>query len=380
MLRVSSGIFYDVPSTNLWYETYAAGGNPNAFQGTFTPTTTGAPLYPNVPTAGATSGNADDLRAEPDYKTPYTINSSLQITRQLTKNDALTVGYVDTQARQLTYMSDINLINPASYLADGRPVYSSAVNASTRLYPQFNGIRMMESGANANYNALVVNLNHRFSTGFSVNASYTWSHSLSDAPELWGYDQSTAVEDPSDRNRDYGNSIINRPNAFTMSAVFMPTFKLENRFMNRLANGNQLTVLATIQNGDEESITTSTVLNIDPIGAPQRPLGIGRDTVTTPNVYQIDARYTRTLYSFRERLNVKFIAEGLNVFNTRNYTTTNTTAVTNSLGIITTQPTFASDGVGARRPSASDRNSRGLLIFSRVHSGIFTGPARHPLS
>ena len=94
----------------------------------------------------------------------------------------------------------------------------------------------------------------------------------------------------------------------------MPSVKLDNKVLNRLANGNQLTLLANLSSGDEESITTSTVLNNDPIGAPQRPLGIGRDTVRTPNIYQIDMRYTRTLYSFRERLNVKFIAEGNNVF------------------------------------------------------------------
>ncbi len=358
VLRASSGIFYDVPSTNLWYQTYANGGLPTAFQGTFTPTTTGAPFFPADPTTGASLGTPTIYALAPNYKTPYTINSSIQITQQLTRNDALTVGGVDTQARQLTYMSDVNLINPTSFLADGRPVFSSAVNAATRLFPQFNGIRLMESGANANYNALIVNLNHRFSTGFSVNASYTWSHSLSDAPELWGYDQSTALEDPNNRKRDYGNSIINRPNAFTMSAVFVPTYHLDNRFANRLANGNQLTMLALLQNGDEESITTSTVLNNDPIGAPQRPLFIGRDTVRTPNVYQIDLRYTRTLYAFRERLNIKFIAEGLNVFNTRNYTTTNTTAVTNALGVITGQPTFA--------PTASVLEGRLLQIGIRA--------------
>jgi hypothetical protein len=341
VLRVSSGIFYDVPSTNLWYQTYANGGLATAFQGSFSPTTAGAPLFPTSPTSGASLGTPTIYALDPNYKTPYTINSSIQITRQLSANDALTVGFVDTQARQLTYMRDVNLINPTSFLADGRPVYSTAVNAATRLFPQFNGIRLMDSGANANYNALIVNLTHRFSTGFSMNASYTWSHSLSDAPELWGYDQSTAIEDPTNRNRDYGNSIINRPNAFTMSAVFSPKYKLDNRVMNYLANGNQLTMLAYMSSGDEESITTSTVLNNDPIGAPQRPVGIGRDTVTTPAVYQIDLRLTRTLYSWRERLNVKFIAEGLNVFNTRNITATNTTAATTALGVITANPTFA---------------------------------------
>ena len=333
-------MFYDVPSTNLWYQTYANGGLATAFQGSFTSTSAGAPFFPNSPTSSASLGTPTIYALTPNYRTPYTINTSIQITRQLSKNDALTVGYVNTQARELTYMRDMNLINPTSYLADGRPVYSAAVNATTRLYPQFNGIRLMDSGASANYNAMIVNLTHRFGAGFTANASYTWSHSLSDAPELWGYDQSTAIQDPTSRKGEYGNSIINRPNAFTMSAVFMPAYKLDNHFLNRLANGNQLTLLANISSGDQASITTSTVLNGDPIGAPQRPLGIGRDTVRTPNIYQIDLRFTRTLYSYRERLNAKFIFEANNIFNTRNITSINTTAVTNSLGVITTAPTF----------------------------------------
>lgn len=341
VLRASSGIFFDVPSTDLWYETYANGGLATAFQGTFTPTSTGAPLFPATPVGGAALGTPTIYALSPTYKTPYTINTTLQITRELGKNTALTVGGVDTQARQLTYERDMNLINPTGTLPDGRLVFSAAVNANTRLYPQFNGIRLMDSGADANYNALIVNLNHRFSHGFSANASYTWSHALSNAPELWGYDQSTAIEDPYDRNRDYGNSIIDRPNAFTMSAVFNPTAHLENHVLNRLANGNLLTLLATLQNGDAESITTSTVLNNDPIGAPQRPDFVGRDTARTPNVYQIDARYTRTLFTAWEHLNIKFLAEGLNIFNTRNVTSTNVTAVTNSMGVILTNPTFA---------------------------------------
>lgn len=110
--------------------------------------------------------------------------------------------------------------------------------------------------------------------------------------------------------------------------------------MNRLANGNLLSVLATLQNGDQESITTSTLLNNDPIVTATRPDGLGRDTVRTGNIYQIDTRYTRTLFTLWERLNTKFIFEGLNIFNTRNVTSTNVTATVNSLGAITTPPSL----------------------------------------
>ena len=345
VIRASSGIFYDVPSTNLWYRSLTTDGSTRAFTDTFTPTSANAPAFPHIFNflPGATLPSPPSIiTLTPDYKNPYTINTSFQVAQQLSNNDSLTVGYVRTSARDLTYMRDMNLINPVSYLADGRPVYSSAINASTRLYPQFNGITLQDTGASMNYNALVVNYTHRFSAGYLINASYTWSHSISDAPEAYGYDQSALIEDPTNRERDFGNSVVNRPQAFTMSTVFMPKFTLGNTWLNRLANGNQLTLLANLSNGDQLNETTSTVLNGDPAGSGiQRPLFIGRDTLRGPNIYQIDMRYTRTIFSRHDRIFVKLLAEANNAFNIKNVTAINTTAVTNATGFITTPPTLA---------------------------------------
>ena len=345
VVRASSGMFYDAPSTNLWYKSLTTDGSTRAFTDTFSPTSANAPAFPHVFTflPGATLPSpASIIALTPNFRNPYTINTSVQITRQLTQNDALTVGYVRTSARDLTYQRNMNLINPTSYLADGRPVYSSAVNASTRLYPQFNSITLQDTGASMNYNAMIVNYSHRFSAGYLVSASYTWSHSISDAPETYGYDQSALIEDPTDRERDLGNSVVNRPSAFTMSSVLMPTFTLSNRALNRIANGNQLTLLANLSTGDQLNETTSTLLNGDSAAsAVQRPLFVGRDTIRGPNIYQIDMRYTRTAFTWRERLHVKLLVEANNVFNIKNVTAINTTAVTNSVGAITTQPTLA---------------------------------------
>jgi len=344
VLRASSGMFYDAPSTNLWYKSLTTDGSTRAFTDTFTPTSANAPAFPHVFNflPGATLPSPPSIIAlTPDYRNPYTINTSVQIARQLTNNDALTVGYVRTSARDLTYQRDMNVINPTGYLADGRPIFSSAINAATRLYPQFNAITLQDTGASMNYNALVVNYTHRFSGGYLISASYTWSHSISDAPETYGYDQSALIEDPTNRARDLGNSVVNRPQAFTMSAVLMPKFIVQNNVLKHLANGNQLTMLANISNGDQLNETTSTLLNGDPAGSGiQRPLFVGRDTLRGPNIYQIDMRYTRTVYS-HERFNVKVLAEANNVFNIKNVTAINTTATTNSAGLITAAPTLA---------------------------------------
>src|SRR5581483_6894952 len=229
----------------------------------------------------------------PNYKDGYAINSSIQITRQLTNNDALTVGYAGVNGRNLEFLRNINLINPISFLADGRPVYGGA-GAATRANPLYNNIALQDIGSNSSYNALIVNYQHRFAQGLLVNASYTWSHSIDDAPEANTYDQgSVFISDPTNRKRDRGNSSINRPDAFTLSGIYAPTAKFDNRLWKYLANNNELAFLANISSGDEQNITANRVLNGDSLagsgsGAATRPLFEGRNTVRAPNIYQID--------------------------------------------------------------------------------------------
>jgi hypothetical protein len=221
-------------------------------------------------------------------------------------------------------------------------------SAATRLYPQFNNIGLEDIGANSSYNAGILSYLHRVGQGLTVNASYTWSHSISDAPEANAYDQgSLYIEDPTNRNRDRGNTATNRPNAFSLSTVYQPSFNgIQNRVGRYLANNNQITVSLVAMSGDEQNIVASQVLNGDALtgsgqGNATRPLYVGRNTVRTPNVYQLDARYTRAFFHLWERFQPQFFAEANNVLNHPNITTINTTAIVNSLGVITAPPTFA---------------------------------------
>ncbi len=342
VLRTNFGMFYEAPPTNLWFNALVNDGA-RSFVASFTPNQAGAPAFPTIiPTViGASAGTPNITAVTPDFKNAYTLNANLQITRQLSNNDALTVGYVHTGARDLGYLRSMNVINPTSYLADGRPVFSKLNNTSTRLYPQFNGILLQDVGAVSDYEALIVHLTHRWSHGYSVSASYTWSHTISDAPDANSFEQNIPIEDPTNRRRDRGNSIVNRPNAFLFTAVLAPTFKIDNKFWNRLANDNQLTFLGNFSSGDQQNITSSSSpLNGDSTTSNQRPLFIGRDTVRTPNIYQFDARYTRTLFKIRERIAPKLLAEANNIFNHKNITSLNTVVPTTSLGVPTIPSVF----------------------------------------
>jgi len=187
-----------------------------------------------------------------------------------------------------------------------------------------------------------VGYTHRSSKGYEMSANYTWSHSISDAPDANSFEQSAVIEDPFSRAYDRGNTLVNRPQAFNMTAVFMPTFAMSNGVLKRMANDNQLTFLANLAVGDEQNETANLNLNNDPLGASvQRPAFVGRDTLRTAGLYQVDGRYTRILCRIHDRIVPKLLAEVSNIFNNRNVTTLNTKATVNAQGIITTPPSLA---------------------------------------
>ena len=169
VLRASAGIFYDAPPTNLWFNTLNQDGSNRTNNVSFSgctlaagtttcssPAPAGAPAYPSTTFGAATTGTQSITTITPNFKNAHTFNASLQISREITNNDAISIGYVYTTGRQLVYLYDMNLINPIGTLADGRPVWSKSVNASTRLFPQFNGITLQNVGANSNYTAMLV--------------------------------------------------------------------------------------------------------------------------------------------------------------------------------------------------------------------------------
>ena len=347
VVRVNSGIFYEAPPTNMYFRALFSDGGSASYAGTISSAAAGAPRFPSAAAGALPRSSTDIYTITPNYKNGYAINSSFQITRQLGQNDALTIGYANTKGRNLLYLRNMNLINPVNFLADGRPVFSSAINAATRLDPRVNNIALQDSGASSSYNALITNYQHRMKQGLTVNASYTWSHTITDAPEAHAFDQTLLfIGDPTNRRNDHANSIINRPNAFSLTSVYAPTVTLSNKVMNYLANNNQLTLLALISSGDQQTITANAVLNGDALGgsgngSASRPLYTARNTVRTPSVYQFDARYSRTFFKLRERIAPSFFMEANNLFNHPNITSLNTVASVNSTGAITAQPSFA---------------------------------------
>ena len=357
VIKASVGMFYQAPPTNTWFNALNQNGSNRTSAYTYTiartvtpgvitvPSIPGAaPTFPNIPAAG-TGALQNVTTVSPRFKNEYTWNATAQLQQELSRRDSIIIGYIMAGGRNLQYLHNINVINPIGLLADGRPVFGPA-SATTRLNTSFNQINQLETGSNSSFNALLFNYTHAISRGIQLNANYTWSHSLSDAPDVNSFEQNIAIEDTSNRKRDRANSIVNHPNAFNMTAVMEPTFTLKNTFAKAVANNNMVGLLVNMQSGDQSSILTGATINGDTsVAGVTRPLFVGRNSVRSPSVYQMDGRYTRTLPKLWDRLALQVFLEANNILNHTNVTGIATLQPVNSVGVPTGAPTVTRSSV-----------------------------------
>jgi hypothetical protein len=387
VIRLNGGIFYEQTPTNTWYNPLY--NNAEAGSGSFIASVNGgstcSPLFPSSPQTVTASclPTQSPYELTPKFKNEYTWNANIQLSQQLAKNDAITLSYVMTNGRNMQYLQNANLqfdptgtILPA-FLADGRPVYSSSASANTRVIynPAYlngvalNNITLINVGSNTSYNGLSGTYQHRLSAGLTTSVSYTWSHSISDTPEGNSYQFSSSVEDPTKPFRDRGRSSINRPDALTFSTVYSPVTKADSKVVRAFANGNELAVLGNFLSGDPLNETASSSLNGDST-ATSRPLFVGRNTLVSPVVAQVDARYTRTFATIKDRINTKLVIEATNVLNRSNFITLNTAATTQAC-ISTTTAGITNPCSNATVPASGSTYIAGQIITppNLAHTG-----------
>ncbi|HMF74224.1 MAG TPA: hypothetical protein VK604_01045 [Bryobacteraceae bacterium] len=121
---------------------------------------------------------------------------------------------------------------------------------------KYSTIAQTDDGANANYNGVVLSLQHRFTNIFTVLSNYTYSRCLSStnfAGDLTG----PTYQNPANRNAYYGSCSFDLRQNFVLSVVAkMP--KLPSARANRLFGGWQLAPILSIHSGTPFSPLTGT--------------------------------------------------------------------------------------------------------------------------
>ena len=131
--------------------------------------------------------------------------------------------------------------------------------------------------------------------------------------------QGLVLSDPYNRRLDKGNSFADQRHTFVMSLVARPQFNFDNKTLRYLFNNNQVGIIANANSGERFNIVSNLDLNGDGVfGAgitnSDRPVGIKRNSGTTPPQFDVDLRYSR-FFNFTERYKLEVFGEFVNLFN-----------------------------------------------------------------
>ena len=335
VLRASSGIMYEPPLINFYEDAIQRNGDPRTLTATLNPTSLGAPAFPatlsDLP-PGFTRPLQSIVTMDPDFSTQYTILSNVQLERALTDDFSVSVGYVNSLGRNMPVLVDTNLVPTGQTLADGRPIFSTAVTSATRVNQTFNHVDTFQSIGKGTYNALTVTVNKRMSHGFQAQASYTLAKGEDTSPLTGTYVVGSGddrLSDPTSVDRDKGVAPFNQTHTFVFSGLLAP--KVSGSGVGpALLNNNQLGFILQANSGLPFNIRANRDLNLDGVQN-DRPIGIDRNTGRLGRVFNVDARYVRFI-RLGAHVRSELFIEAKNLFNTQNVASVNRVVAVDAAG------------------------------------------------
>jgi hypothetical protein len=330
-VRASTGIMYDQPILGGYEQALQLSGSPTAPAYTFTPTTAGAPAFPSTVSTGLLPVQSP-WAVDPAFEVGRTWQSNVEVEHALARDYTVSIGFIYAKGTHLPVVSDVNLINPIGTLADGRPIYSGTVNASTRLDPRFNHIFEVQSIGDSTFKGLTLQMSKRLSKGLTYNVQYVAGKGIDNTPLLsqLTVQSEQGRSDPSNLDRDKGPNPLDIRQNLSGNIVYTTSSASENRVVRALADGNQIGVLLQLNSALPVTIRSQRDLNGDGTSS-DRPLYVGRNSLYLPNRYNVDLRYTRFI-PLRASLRAEVIAELKNVFNTEQMSGINTIVQTDTAG------------------------------------------------
>jgi len=260
---------------------------------------------------------------------PYTQQWTFGVEREIKPSWVLSVAYVGAHTIKINRPLDVDAPTPFIRTEPGQMRSAQSANC-TRPYwiwwyqqndltcnptkatspqPPYGLIQSDVNDGYAYYNALDVNLNHRFSHGVSMLASYTWSHAIDNVdPDIPG-------QNPNDPNftgaLENGNAIFDQRHRFVLSGIYTAPWKIRLGGLATLASGLPYNIVTgTTNGGDNGGETARPVINGVVVA---RNAGHGRP------IYDFSPFVAREFVLWRESVRLDLRAEAFNVFNHANF-------------------------------------------------------------
>ncbi len=332
VLRANTGLMYDQPLNAVYEQAIANDGSTTRGSATFTPTQVGAPSFPNVFSGGAAAASNTGWTVDPEFRIARMWQTNVQVERGIGEHYSASAGLALTKGYDLPVVSNINLLGSTSTLADGRPVFSTAVNAATRVNPTFNAIFSTQALGESNYKALMLQFGRRMYRGVQWDFAYTLGKSEDNAPitnVLSVQGDTGGRSDPASLDTDLGPNILDQRHTFVGSIVAQPQVDIDG-IAGLILNNNLFGVAMQFASGLPVTLRSTAELNNDGILS-DRPLGVSRNSYRLPGRYNVDMRYSR-VFPVVGDARLEFIAEFKNIFNSVQWSGAVSTVRTNAQG------------------------------------------------
>ncbi len=182
-------------------------------------------------------------------------------------------------------------------------------NAASNPQPPYSVVQSDVNDGYGYYDALDVNLNHRFKNGLAMLASYTWSHAIDNV------DPDVPSQNPNDPNfpgaAENGNAIFDQRHRFVLSGTYSAYFKINLGGVMTLASGLPYNYITGSTNSGDLGATTDRPV-ID--GAV-----VGRNTGRGGAIYEVDPFLERMFTMAGNRLQTRLRVEAFNALNHANF-------------------------------------------------------------
>jgi hypothetical protein len=258
------------------------------------------------------------VRFDPNVRTPYAIQYSVGMERQIFKAATVTVGYRGQVQVKSFRSRDAN--------APVLPPNSSLLANYPRPNPNFGQIQQIESGGRSLLNALDVSFRGQAGRWFSGQAQYTLSRFENNTGGINWFPQ-----DQYHPNAEWGRADLDRLSRFNILGNINPDHWLS------------LGIGVTLYSGTPYAETTGADNFHTGLGN-ARPAGVGRNTLDADGVASLDVLYN---HDFRLTKatgeNAKVVSAGISAFNVLNRTSYTSYIGTQSSSLFG-QPTAALPG------------------------------------
>ena len=289
------------------------------------------PRYPAILSGPPALQRSPDIYVvAPDYVQPLSHQFNFNYELQVSRDTALTFGYLGVRGEHLTRARDINHF-PLEYttatFSNGNGAVQVGRRPNTRPNPNFGRITLNDSGGDSIYHAGFIQITKRYAENFQFLASYTWSKVIDTLPDQTsvvpnnGGDDAKVAFDTLLPNADRALGDAHVPFRFVFSGVWdLNYFKNSSPVVKHVLGGWQISGISTSQSGRYFTARSNVDLNNDGNRFSDRSPGFGRNTIEGPGFFSIDMRVSKDIPLGGERMKLRIMGEAFNSFNHTNFT------------------------------------------------------------